>query len=184
MRLHTQVSSLLIHVNLPQFRITWYGNCNWGITSITLDHLWSIPLNDMEDQPSVWWYLLVKTQTTKDMGEGQTFAFCLLGFFSCFRIHLYCRLQFRLESHLTVKNKLGSFPFMIKSVSQGWSYAPHIILIANVSILPVPGNSIHVFVSNGCFDHLWLPIVMTTLQPYLCFKRSLWLICDAYVLLL
>jgi hypothetical protein len=37
---------------------------------------------------------------------------------------------------------------MIKSVSQGLSYAPPVTLTTNGSLLPVPRNSNHVFVSK------------------------------------
>lgn len=45
------------------------------------------------------------------------------------------------------KDKLGSFWFMIKSVSQGLGSALSVILTTNGSVLPVPGKDNYVFVS-------------------------------------
>ena len=38
------------------------------------------------------------------------------------------------------KGKLDTFPFMIKSVSEGLGYAQLVTLTSNASVLPIPGN--------------------------------------------
>lgn len=52
------------------------------------------------------------------------------------------------------KDKLYSFLLVIKYVSQRLGYASSITLNTNGSVLPVPGNSSHAFVSNGYYSHL------------------------------
>jgi hypothetical protein len=43
---------------------------------------------------------------------------------------------------------------MIKSVSEGLGYAQLVTLTSNASVLPIPGNNNHAFVSGGCYNHL------------------------------
>ena len=73
------------------------------------------------------------------------------------------------------------------SFSQVLGNAPPVTLTSNSSVLPVAENGNHAFVSNSIMTMLLWPsccdyLVMTTLQPRLCFRGLLWPNCYAYIL--
>lgn len=75
---------------------------------------------------------------------------------------------------------------MIKSLSQGLSYAPLVTLTTNGSVLACCRNGQNAFVSGGSYQHLatlhlFQKVIMTTLlcfalgtPPHLCAKSPTW----------